>query len=83
MASEQTVDHIILACPIHRAPRGIMGLIVLDDKQGASSTPSMPSSDLGNTAGWGGQKDKPLGSHPFLVSDLDHRYPAIRRREKK
>ena len=31
-ASEQTADHIILTCPIHRAPRGIMGLTVLDDK---------------------------------------------------
>ena len=30
--SEQTADHIILQCPIHRAPRGIMGLTVLDDK---------------------------------------------------
>ena len=29
-ASEQTADHIILTCPIHRAPRGIMGLTVLD-----------------------------------------------------
>ena len=30
--SEQTADHIILTCPIHRAPRGIMGLTVLDDE---------------------------------------------------
>ena len=30
--SEQTADHIILICPTHRAPRGIMGLTVLDDK---------------------------------------------------
>ena len=28
-ASEQTADHIIITCPIHRAPRGIMGLTVL------------------------------------------------------
>ena len=31
-ASEQTADHIILACPIHRAPRGLMGVTVLDDE---------------------------------------------------
>ena len=31
-ASEQTADHIILTCSIHRAPRGIMGLTVLDDE---------------------------------------------------
>ena len=31
-ASEQTADHIILICPTHRAPRGIMGLTVWDDK---------------------------------------------------
>ena len=30
--SEQTADHFILTCPIHRAPRGIMGLTVLDDE---------------------------------------------------
>ena len=30
--SEQTADHIILTRPTHRAPRGIMGLTVLDDK---------------------------------------------------
>ena len=31
-ASEQTADHIIFTCPIHQAPRGIMGLILLDDE---------------------------------------------------
>ena len=31
-ASEQTTGHIILTCPIRRAPRGIMGLTVLDDE---------------------------------------------------
>ena len=48
-------------------------------KQDAGSTPSLPASDQGNTAGWGGKKINPV-SHPFVVSDLDHRYPAIRRR---
>ena len=31
-ASEQTADHVLTACPIHRAPHGTRGLMVLDDK---------------------------------------------------
>ena len=31
-ASEQTADQIILKCPTHRAPRGIMDLTVLDEE---------------------------------------------------
>ena len=31
-ASEQTADHIILTCPTHRGPQGIMDLTVLDDE---------------------------------------------------
>ena len=31
-ASEQTVDHVLTACPIHRAPHGARGLTVLDDE---------------------------------------------------
>ena len=31
-ASEQTADQVILTCPIHRVPQGIMGLTVLDDQ---------------------------------------------------
>ena len=31
-ANEQTADHIILTCPTHRVPRGIMGLTVLEDE---------------------------------------------------
>ena len=30
--AEQTADHIISQCPIHRAPRGMFGLMVLDDE---------------------------------------------------
>ena len=29
---EQTTDHVLTACPIHRAPRGARGLMVLDDE---------------------------------------------------
>ena len=31
-ASEQTADHIIVTCPMHRTPREIMGLTVSDDE---------------------------------------------------
>ena len=31
-ASEQTAYHIISQCPIHRAPRGMFGLMVLDEE---------------------------------------------------
>ena len=31
-ASEQTADHFLTTCPIHRAPHGARGLTVLDDE---------------------------------------------------
>ena len=31
-AEEQTVNNVILQCPIHRPPHGLQGLTVLDDK---------------------------------------------------
>ena len=31
-AEEQTVDHVVLQCPIHRPPVGLHGLTVLDDE---------------------------------------------------
>ena len=31
-SSEQTADHVLTACPIHRAPHGARGLTVLDDE---------------------------------------------------
>jgi len=30
--AEQTVDHVVLQCPIHRPPHGLHGLTVLDDE---------------------------------------------------
>ena len=45
--SEQIADHIIVTCPTYWATQGIMGLTLLNDK-----TPSLPTSDLGNTEGW-------------------------------
>jgi len=31
-AEEQTVEHVVLQCPIHRSPHGLHGLTVLDDE---------------------------------------------------
>ena len=31
-AEEQTVDHVVLQCPIYRPPHGLHGLTVLDDE---------------------------------------------------
>jgi len=31
-AEEQSVDHVVLQCPIHRPPHGLHGLTVLDDE---------------------------------------------------
>ena len=33
-ASEQTADHVLTACPIHRAPHGERGMTVLDNEAG-------------------------------------------------
>jgi len=30
--AEQTVEHVIVHCPIHRPPHGLHGLTVLDDE---------------------------------------------------
>ena len=30
--TEQTVDHVVLQCPIYRPPHGLHGLMVLDDE---------------------------------------------------
>ena len=30
--SEQTADHVLTACPIHRASHGARGLTILDDE---------------------------------------------------
>ena len=31
-AATQTADHIVIACPIHRAPHGARGLTILYEK---------------------------------------------------
>ena len=68
-ASEQTADHVLITCPIHRAPYEARGLTVLDAET-RCLTLSLPASDPGSTAVWGSKKDKP--SAPVLfVSDLE------------
>ena len=63
-ASEQTADHVLTACPIHRGPHGGRGLTTLDDKaRGLMVSDSLitplPASDSGSAAAWGSKKIKP------------------------
>ena len=44
-ASEQTADHVLTACPMHRAPHGARGLTVLDDELDAVLITPLPASD--------------------------------------
>ena len=48
-ASEQIADHVLTACPIHRALHGARGLTVLDDETRCWLT-ALPASDSGSTA---------------------------------
>ena len=57
-ASEQTADHVLTACPIHRAPHGAQGLTVLDELDAGLVT-SLPASDPGSTAVWGSKRINP------------------------
>ena len=57
-ASEQTADHVLTACPIHRAPHGARGLTVLDDETRGLMT-SLPASDSGSAAVWGSKRINP------------------------
>ena len=41
-ASEKTADHVLTACPIHRAPHGARGLAVLDDETRCWLNPNLP-----------------------------------------
>ena len=41
-AKEQTADHVVLECPVYRAPSGSHGLSVLDDKTRAWLTTTCP-----------------------------------------
>ena len=45
-ATDQTAYHVISTCPLHRAPRGVAGLTVLDDDTRCWLIPPQPASDL-------------------------------------
>ena len=53
-ASEQTADHLLTACPIHRAPQETRGLTVLDDETRITAT-----SDPRSAAVWGSKRINP------------------------
>ena len=58
-ASEQTADHVLTACPIHRAPHGARGLTVLDDELDAGLVTPLPASDSGSTTVWDSKRINP------------------------
>ena len=58
-ASEQTADHILTACPIHRAPHGARGLMVWMMKLDAGLITPLPASDSGSSTVWGSKRINP------------------------
>ena len=57
-ASEQTADHVLTACPMHRAPHGARDLTVLDDKTQCWLNVITATSDPGSAAAWDSKKIK-------------------------
>ena len=57
--SEQTVDYVLTACPIHRAPYGARGLTVLDDETDAGLITPLPAPDSGSAAVRGSKRINP------------------------
>ena len=64
-ASEQTSDHVLTACLIHRAPHGARGLTMDDGtrfwmtKLDAGLMTLLPASDPGSAAVWGSKRINP------------------------
>ena len=58
-ASEQTAEHVLTACPIHRAPHGAQGLTVFWTKLDTGLIAPLPASDSGSTAAWGSKRINP------------------------
>ena len=58
-ASEQTADHVLTACPIHRAPHGARGLTVLNDETRYWLNNTLPASDSGSAAARGNKRINP------------------------
>ena len=78
-ASEQTADHIISQCPIHRAPRGMFGLMVLDDETRCWLKPHTLSIWPKQFGGQGGKRINP---RPWSFHLSWKRCPAKRRRRR-
>ena len=57
--SEQTADHVLTVCPIHRAPHGARGLTVLDEETRCGLITSLPASDPSSAAVWGSKRINP------------------------
>ena len=56
-ASEHTADHVLTACPIHRAPHGARDSMMT--KLDAGLMTSLPTSDPGSAAVWGSKRINP------------------------
>ena len=80
-ASEQTADHVLTACPIHRAPHVARDLTVLDDETGLI-TP-LSASDSGSAAVWGSKRINPQPQSCLCLawsgypSNDDDAYPVL------
>ena len=70
-ASEKTADHILSACPIHRAPHATQGLTVWMTKLDAGLTTSLPASDPGSTAAWGNKRINPRLQSCLCLTGVD------------
>ena len=70
-ASEQTADHVLTACPIHRAPHGARGLTVLDDETRFWFHNITAASDSGGTAAWVSKRINPQPQSCFCMSRED------------
>ena len=58
-ASEQTTDHVLTACPMHRAPHGAQGLTVWLMKLDAGLITPLPAFDSGSATVWGSKRMNP------------------------
>ena len=59
VASEQTADHVLTTCSIHRAPHGTRGLTFWMTKFEAGLITPLPASDSGSAAVWGSKRINP------------------------
>ena len=82
-ASEQTLDHVLTACPIHRAPHGARGLTVLDDETRCWLNTSLPTFDSASTAVWGSRRMNPRPQSCLCLTWSGYPSNDKRRRRRK